>query len=136
MLVKIERWAYTPDGVFGTLRVGDLELFTVERPWQNNIPKVSAIPIGQYPLKLGWYNRGDYAAYEVEKVEGRSLIKIHRANTMDDLLGCIGVGTDTGYIKNRWAITNSTEALDLFMKKMNFAPEGILVIVNTDSLSR
>ena len=140
MLVTLERWAYSPDGVFGTLRVGDLELYTVERPWMNNVPSKSAIPVGQYPLKLGFYNRGGYPAYELLDVPGRSLIKIHVANTMDDLLGCIGVGTDTSYMSSsngpkRWASANSRKALDMFMEKMGDTATGMIDIFNTDSLS-
>jgi hypothetical protein len=142
MLVKLERWAYTKDGVFGTLHVEDLELFTVERPWRDNIPRESAIPIGEYRIVLGRYNRGGYPAYELLDVPGRSLIKIHRANTMDDLLGCIGLGTDTGYMAHppekpkRWAVMHSRKALHLFMERMDGVQEATLVIVNTDSLSK
>lgn len=135
MEVTVERWAYTKHGVFGTLRVGDLELYTVERPWKNNIPRLSAIPIGRYPLQLGMYNRGGYPAYELMDVPGRSLIKIHRANTYTDLLGCIGVGADTGYIDQKWAITNSAEAFEKFMEKMDNIPTATIRIFNTDSLS-
>lgn len=136
MVVTLERWAYSAkDGVFGTLRVGDLELYTVERPWLDNEPSKSAIPVGEYPLKLGRYNRGGYPAYELQNVPGRSLIKIHIANTMDDLLGCIGVGTDTGFVANRWAVTSSTDALRLFMDAMDGAPDATIRIFNTDSLS-
>lgn len=135
MRVTLERWAYSKYGVFGTLRVGDLELYTVERPWKNNVPRESAIPVGEYALKLGVYNRGGYPAYELLDVPNRSLIKIHRANTYTDLLGCIGVGVDTGYIDQKWAIVNSTKALELFMGKMDGVETGIIEIFNTDSLS-
>lgn len=135
MEVTLERWADSQDGMFGTLRVGDLELVTVERPWKNNQPSISAIPPGTYRIILGRYNRGGYPAYELQDVPGRSLIKIHRANTMDDLLGCIGVGTDTGYINQRWAITHSTDALRAFMAKMAGVQETTITIFNTDSLS-
>jgi hypothetical protein len=93
---------------------------------------------------LGRYNRGGYPAYELElqNVPGRSLIKIHIANTMDDLLGCIGLGTDTTYMAHpaekpkRWAVAHSTKALRLFMEKMDGIQEATLVIVNTQELSR
>ena len=141
MEVTLERWADSPHGMFGTLRVGDLELTTVERPWADNQPSVSAIPAGKYRLTLGRYNRGGYPAYELHGVPGRSLIKIHVANTMDQLLGCIGVGDSLGMfspkdgMQVRWAVTDSKKALDRFMEKMNGAAESTITIFNKDSLS-
>jgi len=141
--VTLERWAYSPDGVFGTLTVGKITLFTVERPWKDNIPRQSAIPIGIYPLKLGMYNRGGYKAYELVMPDDspRGLIKIHKANTMDQLLGCIGLGTGRGRMAPkldmpvRWAVTNSNAALEMFMYEMDGARKGTIKIFNTDSLS-
>ena len=141
MEVTLERWAYSPDGVFGTLRVGTLELVTIERPWKDNTPFKSAIPVGTYKLKLGMYNRGGYPAYELKDVPGRGLIKIHRANTMDQLLGCIGLGMGRGRLAPnvglpvRWAVTSSRDALERFMYEMNGAKTGTIKIFNTDSLS-
>ena len=143
MKVTLERWAYSQDGVFGTLRVGDIKLITVERPWLDNLPYKSAIPVGTYPLKLGMYHKGGYKAYELvmPKDSPRGLIKIHRANTMDQLLGCIGVGTDRGFLApkqglpRRWAVLNSRKALTMFMDEMKGAAEGEITIFNTDSLS-
>ena len=143
MEVTLERWAYSPDGVFGTLKVGGLTLNTVERPWNDNIPSVSAIPIGTYQLKLGMYNHGGYPAYELVMPldSPRGLIKIHRANTMDQLKGCIGLGMGRGRMAPkldmpvRWAVTDSRAALERFMYEMGGAKVGTLKIFNTDSLS-
>lgn len=144
MIVKLERWADSPDGIFGTLQVGDVELYTVERPWKNNKPSVSAIPVGTYPLRLGRYNRGGYAAYELEMPPGspRDLIKIHKANTMDELLGCIAVGLGRGYLSpktglpKRWAVTNSGDAFEKFMRAMDGIEKATLVITVRDSLRK
>jgi len=142
MIVYLERWADSPDGMFGTLKVGNLELSTVERPWKNNKPSESAIPPGKYPLKLGRYNKGGYAAYELVMPADspRDLIKIHKANTMDQLLGCIGVGIGRGYMSpkaglpKRWAVTDSGEAFKKFMQAMDGVKEATLVITVRDSL--
>ena len=143
MEVTLERWADSPDGMFGTLRVGRITLMTVERPWKDNIPSVSAIPPGTYPLKLGMYNHGGYKAYELVMPDDspRGLIKIHRANTMDELKGCIGLGVGRGYLApkadlpKRWAVTDSRKALEMFMYEMAGAETGTIKIFNTDSLS-
>jgi hypothetical protein len=121
--IKIFRWGNTPHGVFGHLQVfsGRTEIFgcfTVERPWVNNLPNVSCIPAGAYRTKLQDHVKEDgtsYKALELLNVIDRDNIEIHIANTMDDLKGCIGVGSELGWVKNRWAVTNSTETYKKFM---------------------
>lgn len=138
--VTLTRFAYSPMGSFGRLEVDDFECFTVERPWEGNQPNISCIPIGEYPLRLGMYyggdgqgGRRDYPAYEILDVPGRSLIKIHIANTMDDLKGCIGPGQTLGYLEGLWAVTSSTTTLGRFMEAMNGEQEARLVIRNIDA---
>ena len=49
MNVYLDR-AYLPNGTFGVLRAGGNKLVTVERPWEDNKPGISAIPEGVYKL--------------------------------------------------------------------------------------
>ena len=86
-------------------------------------------------MVLGRYNRGGYPAYELLDVPGRSLIKIHRANTMNDLLGCIGPGKDLGYIAGKWAVTHSRDAFGEFMDAMADVPNAEIDIRNVDELA-
>ena len=127
-IVELTRFAYTPQGTFGHLKVGDFQCFTVERPWYNNIARESCIPEGEYELILGRYNKGGYDAYELKGVPGRKLIKIHKGNTMDDLLGCIAPGTDLGYVNDKWAVTNSQKAYYGFMEAMGRDEHAIIRI--------
>jgi hypothetical protein len=108
--MDLVRFAMTPYGTFGRLRCGDREWFTVEKPWNNNVPQTSCIPAANYFLRLGTYNHGGYPAYEIIGVPDRSMIKIHKANLADELLGCIAPGKELGWIKNKWAVTRSSEA--------------------------
>lgn len=104
-------------GTFGTLTLEEDDpsgrpkviytCFTVELPWEGNTPYKSCIPAGHYTLLPCYYNRGEYDAYEVYDVPGRTYIKMHIANCIADILGCIGVGEDLGFIKKQWAVTNS-----------------------------
>ena len=122
-MVVLERFAYSPMGVFGKLTYDDFTCYTVERPWENNLPRVSCIPTGNYTLK--WYDSPKFG--RTLAVEGgtvslfpsrrhqRSAILIHPANTMDDLLGCIGLGYILGFYKNKWAVLNSKKATDDFL---------------------
>ncbi|MEN8821963.1 MAG: DUF5675 family protein [Abyssibacter sp.] len=115
---ELVRFAYTPHGVFGRLVLPDFECFTVERPWEGNAPRVSCIPEGIYALEPSRFHRGGYDCYEVVGVPGRSMIKVHRGNTMHDLLGCIAPGQGLGYVRGCWAVTRSKVAFESFMAAM------------------
>lgn len=133
-IVRVERWCYSHMGVFGTLSVGDFQCFTVERPWLDNAPNVSCIPSGFYQMKLGRYNRGNegrgYPAYEIQGVEGRSLIKLHRANVMLEVRGCLGLGQSLGWYKSHWAVLSSKVTVDAFMGAMQAAPAASIRIID------
>lgn len=116
--IRLERFAYTPYGVFGKIIIPEFECFTVERPWLDNKPRQSCIPEGVYDLELGFFNRGGYPAYELKDVPGRSLIKIHIGNTMDDIVGCIAPGKSLGYLEKKWAVGSSKKAFNEFMQAM------------------
>lgn len=126
--IILERFAYSPHGVFGKLIFPEFECFTVERPWLDNKPRDSCIPEGRYKLKLGMYNRGGYPAYEVMDVPNRSLIKIHIGNTIDDIVGCIATGKALGYLERKWGVTSSKKAFKEFMEAMSDVEESVLHI--------
>lgn len=112
MRLELERWAESPHGTFGTLRSDEFQCYTIERPWFNNLRRESCIPIGVYRCVPSWFHRGGYACYEVLGVPGRTLIKIHAANTVEDVVGCIGVGATLGSVRDRWAILRSRKTLE------------------------
>ena len=132
MNVTLERFAYAPVGTFGLLTLPEFRCFTVERPWLGNEVRVSCIPEGEYEMRLGRFNRGGYPAYELLDVPGRTLIKIHRGNTMNDLLGCIAPGRELGFVDNLWAVTNSTKAYGDFMEAMGGTKAGRLHITHKE----
>ena len=117
--VILERFAYSPFGVFGKLIIPEFECFTFERPWLDNKKRESCIPEGKYTLKLGTFNRGGYEAYEVMNVPDRSLIKIHVGNSIDDVVGCIAPGKALGYLEGKWGVKSSKKAFKEFMEAMN-----------------
>ena len=106
-------------GTFGTLTVGNFECYTVERPWLNNKVAESCIPEGKYELRPDRYNRGGYNAYKLMDVPDRSQIKIHVANTTDNVIGCIGLGKILTQIDDKWAVGYSKKAFGEFMEEMN-----------------
>ncbi|MNQ55096.1 hypothetical protein D3C85_691790 [compost metagenome] len=135
MTAHLQRFAYTPQGTFGRLTIGNQQWYTVERPWQNNEAQVSCIPEGVYPLRMrqsgvisrstgGAYSRG----WEVTGVPGRTFIMLHPGNTMDDLLGCISPGKQLGFVKGKWAVSSSRPAFDEIMGALSSQDEWTLTI--------
>lgn len=122
MKIKLIRYGSTPLGTFGELHIGNEIFRTVERPWLNNAPRISCVPVGQYKLEphdsdahpnvwalvnhsLGVYHYADPKAK-------RTSILIHTANTADQLEGCIAPGTDFGIPLSTWGVINSQVALN------------------------
>ena len=134
-LLRSER---IPDGVFGILRLGDLELHTCEEDWNANQRRISCIPDGTYTLQRTLYIRHNYPTYEVMDVPGRSRILIHPGNTEEDVEGCILVGMrrgfrekkdeDTGALHRKHAVLESRIAFDKFMAAMDGANHATLTI--------
>lgn len=122
-MITIRRWGHTPHGTFGTLTFNDFRCFTIERPWVNNEPRVSCIPDGDYQGK--WYDSprfgrtialvGETVSLFPSPSHRRSAILIHKANTMDELLGCIGLGDSLGVVNGKWAVLNSVRTLREFL---------------------
>lgn len=115
---------------------GNAPFYTLEDPWNNNEVGNSCIPIGEYGLVLGMFYGGDgvggkkdYPTYELQNVSGRDLIKIHVANMITQLLGCIALGLELGYMNNLWCVQKSQLAFDTFMSEMD-GRSGLLKISN------
>lgn len=68
--------------------------YTLELPWKDNLPSISCIPVGTYPVVIAWSNRFQQLMPRLIGVEGRSGILIHQGNTSHDTEGCILVGLD------------------------------------------
>jgi hypothetical protein len=131
----------SPDGTFGMLTVGQIQLQTVEDDWRNNLAGESCIPAGHYVLKRTIYHHGGYETFWVTDVPGRDRILIHRANTEEDVKGCIGVGLRRGKlavhdeddpshpIVLKDAVVSSHEAHALFMKEMADVDEAGLTVL-------
>lgn len=78
---------------------------TLELPWRNNQVMISCIPKGVY--KVVPRNSPKYGDHlHILDVPGRTLILIHQANYVDQLLGCIAVGES-------WSDINKDGLLDV-----------------------
>lgn len=133
MTWRLTRFCYSDMGTFGIINTGQDTFFSVERPWLDNKPSVSCIPIGNYPLNLRHYYRGGYEAIELTGVAPRTHILIHIANTMWDVQGCIGVGLYLGCISvpdhgSSWAVLHSKDAFQKLMSAYaDQSPERIII---------
>jgi hypothetical protein len=81
---------YHADGTNGALYTGNsFQCYTIELPWQDNLPQHSCIPEGRYELKKRCSTKfGQHLL--VADVKGRELILIHPANdALKELRGCI-----------------------------------------------
>jgi hypothetical protein len=104
------------DGTFGVLLAprGPFAV-TLELPWRNNEVRKSRIPAGVYTCRrIISPNHGE--TFTLENVPGRSLIRIHKANTKADLLGCIGVGESFDPINGVDGISQSAKGFEEFMR--------------------
>jgi len=139
-MFTLERFAYTPMGTFGKLTFNGFECYTVEKPWLNNQTNVSCIPEGAYTANL--YESptpGRGIVWQLNKVPHRSYIQIHRGNNEDDVVGCIAVGKELGYIKSpngtqeKWAVTDSREAFIELMEATEMFDEISISITHYEA---
>lgn len=92
MILSLRRESLSPV-TLGILSMdGEYFGLTLERPWKDNAQAVSCIPAGKYKLDLTPSPKFGRRMLEVLNVPGRLGIRIHAANTVDQLKGCIAVG--------------------------------------------
>jgi hypothetical protein len=133
MILTLRRLALEHDCTLGVLLVDGIPFcFTVERPWLNNAPNISCIPAASYPVK--WVmtqtagNRNG-RGLGVENVPERNLIRIHVANTADEVKGCIGLGLQRHDFTRGRGVSQSRAALSALMDILE-GKETILHIHN------
>ena len=106
----------------GALLVAGRCYFTVECPWLDNAPFVSCVPVGRYLLEAhSSSRRGETWALVGETVSHyasalpRYACLLHVANTVEDVVGCIGPGllaTEHGNARSGDAMRELRELAD------------------------
>jgi hypothetical protein len=95
------RTNYHAEGTLGKwIYNGKRLCFTLERPENGNKPDnkqtpqndAGCIPEGIYKVKKD--HTGKFQYFAIQNVPNRSAIEIHPANSIDDLLGCVGLGEE------------------------------------------
>jgi hypothetical protein len=105
------------DCTSGELRLEDTVVgYTLERPWNGNIPLISSIPAGRYK---GFVRTRTADRWRIELVDvpHRKDIQMHVGNGIVDSVGCILVGSNLNAAL--CSLTNSKVAFDKF--KIAFA---------------
>lgn len=87
---------------------------TLELPWKDNHHFVSCIPEGTY-LCARYTRKSGQVCWELQDVRDRTDILVHIANTVKDLMGCIGIGMAAGTVNGLIGIIMSTVAFKRFM---------------------
>lgn len=122
----LQRYETSPLGTFGTLRdsAGQRLAYTCERP-DNGNQKMGCIPAGTYEVSA-FNSPSKGRDFLVNDVPNRSMIEIHKGNTIVDTEGCILVGTALGMVNRMKAVINSTQALANLLAKY---PNGFTLTI-------
>lgn len=133
--IFLQRTSTSDKGTFGVLMRGDRRIaVTCELPWRDNHNKTSCIPKGVYRVTLfkspEKNPQVDHMVYLLHGTEPRENVEIHIGNTIKDILGCILVGTEFGFIAGLPAVINSTVAMKALLaelpKEFNLEISGVV----------
>jgi hypothetical protein len=103
--------------------------FTLELPWKQNKPMVSAIPEGNYKIKKR--NSPKYKDHlHILDVKDRSWILIHNANYVRQLNGCIAVGENRIDI-DRDGLTDVTNSVATLKKLVDMLPDETFLTISS-----
>lgn len=108
--ITLTRFLYAADATLGIMVRNDLVIAcTVERPWANNLNKVSCIPTGLYQCD-SFISPHNGNVWLLKDVPNRAMIEIHSANFAYELEGCIAVGD--GFFPDKRGVMNSRKKLN------------------------
>lgn len=107
----LQRVESGPQGTFGRFQAGRFHAYSLELPWRDNRPNVSAIPAGTYLCGFTHSPRFGRCLYLLGSVPGRSGVRIHPANLARQLNGCIALGERLGWIDGVKAVLVSAPAV-------------------------
>lgn len=128
MELKLKRIISDSRHTAGVLIIDKVQRFaTLELPWRQNKPLKSCIPVGKYKWVKEFSPHFGYRCCELKGVPGRSEVKIHIANRVSELQGCIAIGM---YFSFR-AINELENSRIAFEEFMSIMPEsGTIEIVD------
>lgn len=148
MHATLTRFCNGPMGTFGRIEVGERHWFTLERPWLNNAPMKSCVPLGEYKLVWQptttavpenyeghtWYLDGETVSpgWGSNDSRPRSRCCFHIGNTFRDVKGCIAMGKNLTSLSSLWSVGRSQAAMKEFREV--FATEGATLSIRAAEL--
>ncbi len=117
--ITLLRVAHYSHATLGILSFDTHNLFTLERPWMNNQPRISCIPPGTYRLEPHHSRRfpdhyaliGGTVSHYPDADHVRSAILMHAANKASQLQGCIAPGYKANFEPQPFQVERSRAAL-------------------------
>lgn len=91
-MIELHRFVLTKAITLGRFTYENETFYTVERPWLDNRTNVSCIPAGGYAMARVDSPKFGPGTWKVLDVPKRTDILFHVGNTVDDVVGCLGVG--------------------------------------------
>lgn len=122
MHVTILRDPFLPDVTLGRMFIDGMDqqsawLYTLEEPWKDNQPDISCVLDGTYDcIPHGWDNDPHLhqkQCWELTNVPNRKGILIHSGNTVNDIRGCVLVGTVRDHLNQLPAVLHSKDAMHI-----------------------
>lgn len=130
--VKVIQTAFCngPHGRFSEIQVQGRTFYSVEKPWRDNRPYESCVPLGEYKLVWRptttnvphqfdghtWYMVGETVGL-VKGEKHRWGCAWHVANFCDQVKGCSGIGQSLGFGESpktetlRWCVNRSGDTM-------------------------
>jgi hypothetical protein len=133
--IELQRVKQTKEQTLGVLTIFNepLAVFqcrTLELPWRDNKRNISCIPAGYYPMVWEYSPKYDRFLWELKDVPSRSEVKIHPANYVEQLNGCIALGQKVQDINGdgKKDITNSRRTVRQFQSEIEPFQDEIIYI--------
>lgn len=132
--VELRRVEQSEDVTIGVLTVdGKGVCWCLEEPWRENQPEVSCIPAGTYPLALEHSPSKGRELWTIKDVPGRSYVRIHIGNSVDDTAGCVLPGELPVTKNERREVEFSARAFGKFKDAMGDGEATAqITIINVD----
>lgn len=119
-------------GVWTVIEDGKMIFFckTLELPDKNNASKISCIPKGVYDCEMTYSPAFKKKLYLIKNVPGRSGIRIHSANFVKQLRGCVALGSAAKDIDidGNLDIIHSGDTVSAFEKLMGGEPFKLEIV--------
>lgn len=131
----LTRFFYGSDFTLGVLELpSGRSIYTVEDGWHGNAVGLSCIPDGLYRCTPRPFYRGNYPAWEVRDVPGRTTILFHKANTALDVTGCIAVGEQIRAFGDTVGVARSAQAFAEMHRQLDGLPDWWVRVMPFGSL--